>query len=56
MNKGKERILGIYFAQSNMRSQSIIIIIIITIIHFMYMNVPSQQPDGQLQKQHNIQT
>jgi hypothetical protein len=41
----------------------VIIIIIIIIqfnsinsIQFWFINVPSQQPDGQLQKQHNIQT
>ena len=25
-------------------------------IQFQFINVPSQQPDGQLQKQHNTQT
>ena len=25
-------------------------------IQFQFINVPNQQPDGQLQKQHNIQT
>jgi len=31
-------------------------IIIIIIIQFMFINVPSQQPDGQLQQQRNIET
>jgi len=26
------------------------------IIQFMFNNVPSQQPDGQIQQQHNIET
>jgi len=25
-------------------------------IHFIFINMPSQQPDGQLQKQYNIKT
>jgi hypothetical protein len=28
----------------------------IIVIQFWFINVPSQQPDGQLQKQHNKQT
>ena len=37
-----------------MHSTSLIIIIII-IIQFLFINVSRQQPDGQLQKQHNIE-
>jgi hypothetical protein len=35
---------------------AIIILIQFYSIQFWFINVPSQQPDGQLQKQHNIQT
>ena len=35
---------------------SIIIIILVTSVHFLYINVPSQQPDVQKQKHFNIQT
>jgi hypothetical protein len=37
-------------------SSRISVIIIIIIIQFQFINVPSQQPEGQLHKQHNTQT
>ena len=32
------------------------IIIIIIIVKLIFINAPRQQPDGQLHKQHNMQT
>jgi hypothetical protein len=37
-------------------SYRFVIIVNFISIKFMLINWPSQQPDGQLQKQHNIQT
>jgi hypothetical protein len=37
-------------------SYRFVIIVNFSSIKFTLINVPSQQPDGQLQKQHNIQT
>jgi hypothetical protein len=32
------------------------VMMMVMMIHFMFINVPSQQPDGKLQKLHNVQT
>jgi hypothetical protein len=37
-------------------SQPALYVCVLIIIQYLFMNVPSEQPDGQLQKQHNVET